>query len=95
MIIHRRDEFRGSRIMQNRAKAHPKIRIEWNSQVTDVLGKDKIEALELTDTQTGEKRTMEVGGLFIAIGHKPNTDLFVGMLDMDEAGYLITEPDSR
>jgi thioredoxin reductase (NADPH) len=88
VIIHRRDEFRGSRIMQNRAKAHPKIRIEWNSQVTDVLGKDKIEALELTDTQTGEKRTMEVGGLFIAIGHKPNTDVFRSYLDVDDKGYL-------
>ena len=88
VLIHRRDEFRGSRIMQNRAKTHPKISIEWNSQVTDVLGQEKIEALELTDTQSGEKRTMPIEGLFIAIGHKPNTDVFKSYLDIDDKGYL-------
>jgi thioredoxin reductase (NADPH) len=88
VLIHRRDEFRGSRIMQNRAKAHPKISIEWNTQVTDVIGEDKIEALQLTDTVTGEQRVMEVGGLFVAIGHKPNTDVFREHLDIDAKGYL-------
>ncbi len=88
VIIHRRDEFRGSRIMQNRAKNHERISIEWNTQVTDVLGEDKIEGLELKDTQTGEKREMEVGGLFIAIGHKPNTEVFKDYLDIDDKGYL-------
>ncbi|MEX1295809.1 MAG: thioredoxin-disulfide reductase [Candidatus Limnocylindrales bacterium] len=88
VIIHRRDEFRGSRIMQNRAMNHEKIRIEWNTQVTDVLGEDKIEGLELTDTQTGEKRRMDIEGLFVAIGHKPNTDVFREYLDIDEKGYL-------
>lgn len=88
VLIHRRDEFRGSRIMQNRAKTHEKIGIEWNTQVTDVLGEDKIEALELTDTQTGEKREMDIEGLFIAIGHRPNTEVFKEYLDIDDKGYL-------
>jgi thioredoxin reductase (NADPH) len=88
VIIHRRDEFRGSRIMQNRAKSHPKISIEWNTRVTDVLGEEKVEGLELTDTQTGETREMPVDGLFIAIGHKPNTDVFRSYLDVDDKGYL-------
>ena len=91
VLIHRRDEFRGSRIMQNRAKTHPKISIEWNTRVTDVLGEDKIEALELTDTQSGEKREMPIEGLFIAIGHKPNTDVFKEYLDVDDKGYLEVE----
>ena len=94
VLIHRRDEFRGSRIMQNRAKNHPKISIEWNTQVTDVLGEDKIEGLELTDTQSGEKREMPIEGLFIAIGHKPSTELFEGKLKMKQGGYLVTAPDS-
>ena len=88
VLIHRRDEFRGSRIMQNRAKTHPKISIEWNTQVTDVLGQDKIEAIELTDTVSGEKREMPIEGLFIAIGHKPNTEVFKAYLDIDDKGYL-------
>ena len=91
VLIHRRDEFRGSRIMQNRAKTHPKISIEWNTQVTDVLGQEKIEALQLTDTQTGEVREMPIEGLFIAIGHKPNTEVFRGHLDVDDKGYLEVE----
>jgi thioredoxin reductase (NADPH) len=88
VLIHRRDEFRGSRIMQNRAKTHPKISIEWNSQVTDVFGQDKIEGLELTDTVSGETRAMPIEGLFVAIGHKPNTDVFKAYLDVDDKGYL-------
>ena len=88
VLIHRRDEFRGSRIMQNRAMNNEKISIEWNTQVTDVLGDEKIEALELTDTVTGEKRELPIEGLFIAIGHKPNTEIFNEYLDIDEKGYL-------
>jgi thioredoxin reductase (NADPH) len=88
VLIHRRDEFRGSRIMQNRAMNHEKISIEWNTQVTDVLGEDRIVGLELTDTQSGEKREMDIEGLFIAIGHKPNTAVFREYLDIDEKGYL-------
>ena len=87
VLIHRRDEFRGSRIMQNRAKNHEKISIEWNTQVTDVLGQDKIEGLELTDTGSGEKREMEIEGLFVAIGHVPNTALFEGQLRGQDAQH--------
>jgi thioredoxin reductase (NADPH) len=88
VIIHRRDEFRGSRIMQNRARAHPRISIEWNTRVTDVLGAEKIEGLELTDTVSGEKREMPIEGLFVAIGHKPNTEVFREYLEVDDKGYL-------
>jgi thioredoxin reductase (NADPH) len=95
VLIHRRDEFRGSRIMQNRAKTHPKISILWNSQVSDVLGEDKIEALQLTDTQTGEVREMPIEGLFIAIGHRPNTAVFRDVLETDEKGYLVVEDHTR
>jgi thioredoxin reductase (NADPH) len=95
VLIHRRDEFRGSRIMQNRARTHPKVSIEWNTAVTDVLGEDKIEGLRLKDTQTGEEREMPVGGLFVAIGHKPNTDVFREFLETDEKGYLVVEDHTR
>ena len=95
VLIHRRDEFRGSRIMRNRVMTHPKISIEWNSQVTDVLGADKIEALQLTDTQTGDVREMPIEGLFIAIGHKPNTEAFRDWLETDEKGYLKVEHHTR
>jgi thioredoxin reductase (NADPH) len=95
VIIHRRDEFRGSRIMQNRAKSHPKISIEWNTRVTDVLGEEKVEGLELTDTQTGETREMPVDGLFIAIGHKPNTEVFKACLDVDDKDYLAVTDHTR
>ncbi len=91
VLIHRRDEFRGSRIMRDRALAHPKIRIQWNSQVTDVLGSDKVEGVELTDTSTGEVRQMPLEGLFIAIGHRPNTAVFREALEVDEKGYLVVE----
>ncbi len=89
VLIHRRGALRGSRIMQVRAEAHPKISIEWNSQVTDVLGQHKIEALQLTDTLTGEVREMPIEGLFIAIGHRPNTHVFKDWLATDEKGYLV------
>jgi thioredoxin reductase (NADPH) len=89
VLIHRRDELRGSRIMQNRTLNHPKISIEWNSQVVDVLGTEKIEGLRLRDTQTGAEREMPIEGLFVAIGHKPNTDVFREWLARDEKGYLV------
>jgi thioredoxin reductase (NADPH) len=95
VLIHRRDEFRGSRIMQNRARSHPKISIQWNSQVSDVLGEDKIEGLQLTDTRTGEVREMPIEGLFIAIGHRPNTTVFRDFLATDEKGYLVVEDHTR
>ncbi len=94
-LIHRRDEFRASQVMQNRVKADPKIEILYNTAVTDIHGSEephKVTGLELTDTKTFEKRHLEVDGLFVAIGHKPNSDLFKDVLDMDEVGYLKVEP---
>ena len=93
-LIHRRDEFRASKIMQDRAFANPKIDVLWNHTVTKVNGDDKVDGIEVTNTVDGSVSTMPVTGLFIAIGHRPNTDLFAGVLDMDDAGYLRTQPDS-
>jgi thioredoxin reductase (NADPH) len=95
-VIHRRDSFRASKIMSDRVISHPKITVEWNSVVTDILGDDEkgVSAVVLKDTQSGEERTLACVGYFAAIGHKPNTDLFAGVLYMDDAGYLVTRPDS-
>jgi thioredoxin reductase (NADPH) len=93
-IIHRRGEFRASKIMQERAFANPKIEIIWNATVSAIHGDQKVEGIELTDTVNGSVSTLPVTGLFIAIGHRPNTDLFSGILDMDDTGYLMTVPGS-
>ncbi len=93
-LIHRRYEFRASKIMQDRAFANPKIDVLWNHTVTKINGDDKVDGIEVTNTVDGSVSTMPVTGLFIAIGHRPNTDLFAGVLDMDDAGYLQTQPDS-
>jgi thioredoxin reductase (NADPH) len=93
-IIHRRDELRASKIMQDRALANPKIEFNWNSTVTDVVGNGSVEAVRLRDTVTGTESDLEVQGLFVAIGHDPNTSLFEGQVDLDANGYIITAPDS-
>ena len=93
-LIHRRDEFRASKIMQERAFANPKIEVLWNHTVTKINGESKVDGIEVTNTVDGSVSTLPVTGVFIAIGHRPNTDLFSGVLDMDEAGYLQTQPDS-
>ncbi len=93
-IIHRRESMRASKIMQDRAFANPKIEFLWNHTVTEILGTDKVEGIEVTDAIDGTVSTMPVTGVFVAIGHRPNTDLFGGILDTDENGYLITQPDS-
>jgi thioredoxin reductase (NADPH) len=93
-IVHRRDEFRASQIMLDRARLHDKIEFVTNAEVEEVLGNGHISGLRLRDTQTGETREVEAGGLFIAIGHEPNTKLFLDQLDHDENGYLITKPGS-
>ena len=90
VVIHRRDELRASKIMQERAFAAEKIRIEWNTIVTDVLGDDEITGLTLKDTVTGDEREMEVGGLFLAIGHIPNTAFLEGQVELEESGYIAT-----
>ncbi len=93
-LIHRRDSLRASKIMQERALNHPKIEMVWNTAVDDLLGDQKLEGVELRNTVTGETSTLAVTGLFVAIGHRPNTDLFAGVLDMEDSGYLITKAGS-
>ena len=93
-LIHRRDSFRASKIMQDRALNNPKIEMLWNTAVTEIVGKDHLESISLKNTVTGAESSMAVAGLFIAIGHRPNTDVFKGVIDMEDSGYLITRPDS-
>jgi thioredoxin reductase (NADPH) len=88
-IVHRRDEFRASKIMAARAIAHPQIEVEWNSIVTEIHGEDQVSGATLEDTLTGESHQMSVDGVFVAIGHKPTTELFVDKLELDDNGYLI------
>ncbi len=88
-VIHRREELRASPLLQKRAKEHPKMNFIWNSVVTEVIGKDKLEALRLKNVQTGAETVFETDGLFIFIGHTPNTQMFKGQLNMDERGYVI------
>lgn len=90
VIIHRRDTFRASPIMAERALENPKIRVAWNSQVVEVLGDDFITGVVLEDTETGETRELEVGGLFMAIGHTPNTIFLKGVVELDDKGYIQT-----
>ncbi len=92
-IVHRRDEFRASKIMAARAQEHDKIDVIWNSVVTEIHGDSGVTGVTLEDTVTGEKREMATDGVFIAIGHKPNTDIFAGQLDLDDNGYLLTRKD--
>ncbi|WP_061262463.1 thioredoxin-disulfide reductase [Leptospira interrogans] len=94
-LVHRRDSLRASKIMQKRATTHPKIEIIWNSQVKEAKGDGKsLTSLTLENTTNGQKKELPVGGLFYAIGHKPNTDIFQGILDLDESGYIKTVPGS-
>jgi len=94
-LVHRRDELRASKIMRDRAHANEKIRFAWNSTVTTIHGENTVEGVTLVDTITGEERPLAVTGVFVAIGHRPNTDLFVGQLDLEENGYLITHRGSH
>ena len=89
-LVHRRDELRASKIMQDRAFANDKIRFAWNSTVVGISGESTVEAITLRDTITGDERELAVGGVFVAIGHKPNTDLFKGQLQLEDTGYLVT-----
>jgi thioredoxin reductase (NADPH) len=91
-LIHRRDEFRASKIMQKRTLENPKIQVHWNSAVKDVLGKDRVAGLLLESTVDGTTRELPVTGWFLAIGHVPNSRIFEGQLDMDAAGYLKVVP---
>jgi thioredoxin reductase (NADPH) len=90
VVIHRREELRASKIMQERAFAEEKIRFEWNQTVVDVIGEDVITAVLLRDTVTAEERKLEVGGLFVAIGHDPNTGFLNGQLALKDNGFVET-----
>ncbi len=91
-LLHRRDSFRASKIMLARVMEHPKIRVHTNTAVDDIVGETAVTALALRDTVTGETRDLPVQGFFVAIGHEPNTALFRGWLDLDDAGYIVTQP---
>lgn len=94
-LVHRRNEFRASRAMLERAKANPKIKFKTPYVIEDVLGKDKVEALRLRHAETGAVEELAADGFFLAIGHQPNTGFVKGQLDMDEVGYLITDSRAR
>lgn len=94
-MLHRRDEFRASRIMVERARANPKIKIHTNTAIEEVLGESRVDGLRLSDTETGDERHLPIEGLFIAIGHKPNTDVFTGALEVDAKGYLVVNDETH
>ena len=88
-LVHRRKELRASKIMQERATNNEKIKFHWNSQVVDIKGEQKMQQVVLKDVETNEEKTLDVGGLFVAIGHEPNTKLFKNQIDLDEEGYIV------
>ena len=95
-LVHRREELRASKIMQDRAFADPKIEFAWNSAIDTIHGDDKLTGLTLVDTITGEKRELDATGLFIAIGHDPRSELLAGQVDLDAEGYvLVTQPSTQ
>lgn len=96
-LIHRRDEFRGSVIMSEKVKSHPKINIKWDSVVEEILGEPGptgVTGVKIRNVKTNETEDLPAAGVFIAIGHHPNTDLFKGMLELDSTGYIVTQPKS-
>jgi len=93
-LIHRRDQLRGSKIMQQRALDNPRISVRWSKEVVDVLGDEVVEGLRLRDTETGEESEIPIEGLFLAIGYKPNTDVFRDWLEVDDKGYLMVRDET-
>jgi thioredoxin reductase (NADPH) len=93
-VIHRRDALRASKIMQDRALANPKIRFAWDSEVAEVVGEDRVTSLKLRNVKTGEQSTLEISGVFVAIGHDPRSELFADVLATDAEGYLLVEQPS-
>ncbi len=96
-LVHRRHEFRASKIMQDRVLANPKVEVLYNTAIEEILGNSqpkKVTGVKLVDTVTGEKREMPIDGVFVAIGHQPNSELFKGVIDMDSVGYIATLPGS-
>jgi thioredoxin reductase (NADPH) len=95
VIVHRRDTLRATKIMQDRARRNPKIEFVWDSEVAEVIGKEKVEGVRLRNLKTGAITERKIDGVFVAIGHVPNTRIFEGAIDMDQAGYIRTKEGSR
>ena len=93
-LVHRRDELRASKIMQDRAFANDKIEFDWNSEVVELHGDDRLEGVTLRSTLTGDTRRLDATGLFIAIGHDPRSELLKGQVELDDEGYVLVQPDS-
>ena len=94
-IIHRRDTFRASKIMQERALNNEKIQVHWNSVVKDIKGNEKVQQVILTNVKTNEETALNMGGVFVAIGHEPNTSLFKNQVEMNENGYIIQKENTE
>ena len=94
-LVHRREQLRASKVMQERAFADKKIKFHWNKTVEDIQGNEKVQKIVLKDTKTNEKTTLDVGGIFVAIGHEPNTKLFAGQIDLDDQGYIVLKENTR
>jgi len=94
-VVHRRDQLRASRILQERASKNPKIKFIWNSTVQEILGQDKVEGVKLRRTDTGAESTLRCDAVFLAIGHEPNTQIFRGKLELDEKGYIVVKDETR
>jgi len=94
-IVHRRDQLRASKILQERVFANKKINFVWNTVVEDILGEDRVKGVKLKNVQTGEVTTLSTNAVFVAIGHKPNTGVFKGQIDLDEKGYIIVHDGTR
>lgn len=94
-VIHRRDQLRASKVLQERARANPKIRFVWNAVVEEVLGEKSVEGVRLRDVKTGESRIETCQGLFVAIGHDPNTGFLKGQVELDERGYVVVHDETR
>ena len=94
-LVHRRGELRAFKALQDRVLANENIEPVWNSEVVEVLGENKVEGLKIKNNQTGEEKTLNVGGVFIAIGHKPNTDFLKGQIELDKTGYIVLKGNSK
>jgi len=94
-VVHRRDQLRASRILQERAFKNPKFKFVWNSTVKEILGEDKVEGVRLERTDTGEETVLKCDAVFVAIGHEPNTQIFRGQLELDEKGYVAVKNETR
>lgn len=94
-IVHRREEFRASKAMQEKVFANEKISIEWNLEVQEVIGKDKFEGIRVKNNQTNEEKELRADGMFVAIGHKPTSKIFEGLVELDEKGYILAKDGAK